>query len=104
MKEIKKLAELNDTFKENDYVLVDFWAGWCNPCKALVPVLERIKKDIPKLKIVKVNVEDNTALAQAFGVQSLPTLIIFKSGKDVDRVVGLVSEPKIKKMITEAMK
>ena len=84
-------------------MLVDFWAEWCAPCKMLVPILEKIKKDMQKLKIVKVNVEENTVLAQSFGVQALPTMVFFRAGEEIDRITGLVSETKIRKMIKEVM-
>jgi len=104
MKDIKSQAELSKAINTETITIVDFWAEWCNPCKALIPILEKIKEDYTKLKIVKVNVEDNTILAQSLGVKSLPTLIIFKSGKEVERITGLVADTKIRKMIDEVLK
>lgn len=70
-------------------VLVDFWASWCPPCKALAPTLEELAGDEPvRLRIVKVSVEEEHELPEKFGVRNIPTLILFKDGEEVVRVVG----------------
>lgn len=72
-------------------VVVDFWAPWCGPCRAMGPVLDAVSQEQQgKAKIVKVNVDDNQSLAAKYSVQAIPTLIIFKGGQPVDRVVGVV--------------
>ena len=70
-------------------VLVDFWAEWCGPCKMIAPVLEEIATDLDgKLTIGKLDVDENGSTARAFGVMSIPTLLLFKGGKPVERIVG----------------
>jgi thioredoxin 1 len=70
-------------------VVVDFWAEWCGPCKMIAPVLEEIAEEHPeKLRVVKLNVDDNPETARRYEVMSIPTLLVFKDGKDVKRLVG----------------
>ena len=92
MASITELTEA--TFSEeinsaSEAVVVDFWAEWCGPCKAVAPVLEEIAgENADKLRIAKVNVDEHPGLAQQFQVMSIPTLILFKDGQEVQRVVG----------------
>lgn len=76
-------------------VLLDFWATWCGPCRMLAPILEELSGQHPELKIVKVDVDENRDLALQYGIESIPTLLVFKGGQVADRSVGLVSPQEI---------
>jgi len=80
-------------------VLVDFYADWCGPCQRLSPVLEELAAENPDAKVVKVNVDDNPSLAETYGVDSIPSLKVFKNGKVVDEVVGLASKTELREML-----
>lgn len=80
-------------------VVVDFWADWCMPCKMVAPVLEQISQDYAgKLKVAKVDVDDNGAIAQQYNIVSIPTLLLFKDGEVVSQQVGAVPREKIEGM------
>lgn len=83
-------AACKRAIRDKPLVLVDFWADWCGPCRALKPVVARLAERHPGLTVVTVDVDANPELAAEFGVRSLPCLILFKSGKDVDRRLGRV--------------
>lgn len=86
MKEINN-NNFNDETKEG-IVLVDFWANWCGPCKMLTPVLEQLSGEMKEVKFFKVNVDENGELAQQFRIASIPTVMIFKDGEVVDKMMG----------------
>ena len=87
--------EFNTSILEADKpALVDFWAPWCFPCRMLAPTIEELAKDYEGRAIIaKINTDENGELAQSLGIQGIPTMILFKEGKEVDRVVGAVPKP-----------
>ena len=77
-------------------VLVDFWAEWCGPCKMIAPILDQIAQELDgKLVIGKLDIDENQDTAMAFGVMSIPTLLLFKGGEPVDRIVGYQPKPQL---------
>ncbi|MDE0839252.1 MAG: thioredoxin [Kiritimatiellae bacterium] len=82
-------------------VLVDFWAEWCGPCKAISPILDELATELDgKLKIAKVNVDDNQALAGQFGIRSIPTLLIMKDGAVQEQMVGAMSKADLEQKLS----
>lgn len=80
-------------------VLIDFWASWCGPCKMLMPVIEELADELTDVKVCKVNVDEQSALAARFNVMSIPTLVVMKDGKAVNTSVGVQSKAAILKML-----
>ena len=89
-----------EVLKSDRPVLVDFWAAWCAPCRMLAPTVEAIAdKYASTARVVKLNVDDNPSVSQRYGIKGIPTLILFKNGKEEERVVGATSEAAISRML-----
>ncbi|HEX8439131.1 thioredoxin [Archangium sp.] len=86
----------SEVLKSDQPVLVDFWATWCGPCRAIAPALEELATRYKgKMKVAKVNIDDNQNTPQQYGVRSIPTLLVFKGGKVVEQIVGAVPKAKL---------
>ncbi len=105
----KVLTFTNNNFKEEVLdagmpVLVDFWAPWCSPCRMIAPIVDELASDFDgKVKVGKVNVDDNREVAIEYGVMSIPTLIIFKDGKAVERVVGYKAKNELASLLEKLL-
>ena len=91
--------EFNSLISNNELVFVDFFASWCGPCKMLAPSIDKLADEHPEAKVVKVDVDQENALAMQFGVQSIPTLIVFKNGQPVNRQMGFIPYEALENML-----
>ena len=98
-------VENNDEFQKlitgDKPILVDFWAPWCGPCKMVGPVLEEIAGEMSTVAIAKVNVDDHPEIASNFGIKGIPTMILFKDGEAIDRLVGFSPKDTLTQWINE---
>lgn len=100
---VKEVGDANferDVLQSDKPVLVDFWAAWCAPCRMLAPTVDAIaEKYNGQANVVKLNVDDNPGISQRYGIKGIPTLILFKNGREEERVVGATSKEAISRMI-----
>ena len=88
-----------EVLKSEKPVLVDFWATWCGPCRMLAPVIEEISEEKQDIKVCKIDVDEEPELAAEYGIQSIPTLIVFKDGKAVNKSIGVIPKDDILEML-----
>ncbi len=94
----------SEVLKASQPVLIDFWATWCGPCRAIAPVVEQLAKEYTgKLKVGKIDIDQNPKVPTQYDVRSIPTLLVFKDGKVVGQIVGAVPRPKIEDLIKKAL-
>ncbi|KVP97073.1 hypothetical protein WJ97_13370 [Burkholderia ubonensis] len=99
MPEIKTPSDFQDQILSADVALLDFWAPWCGPCRMMMPNLEALQVNNPNLVIGKVNVDENKALAQTFGIRSIPTLILVRKGEVKGTLVGAQSLERLQQFV-----
>ncbi len=100
VREVSDSSFETDVLKSDRPVLVDFWAAWCAPCRMLAPTVEAVAdKYASTATVVKLNVDDNPSVSQRYGIKGIPTLILFKNGREEERVVGATSESAISRML-----
>ena len=94
----------NDVLKSDTPVLVDFWAEWCGPCRMVSPILEKLGETMSdEIKIVKLNVDENQEIAQNYEIRSIPSLLIFREGKEIARTVGAATEQTYEKFVKNSL-
>lgn len=109
-KELEKVIALNATqwsekvLNSDIPVLVDFWAEWCGPCRMVGPIVEQLAQSLEgKVKVSKLNVDQNQEIAMKYNIQSIPSLILFKNGNEVARIIGLSPKEKYEKFVNNAL-
>lgn len=91
----------DEVLNNENVVLVDFFATWCNPCKMMAPIVEEISNENPNVKVGKVNVDEEIGLAETYGIMSIPTLMIFKGGKNIKTFIGVTDKEEIVKALKQ---
>ena len=93
--EVKQSTFESEVLNSDKPVIVDFWANWCGPCRMLLPIMDEVAAEVTDIKICKINVDEEPDLASKFKVMTIPTLIVFKGGQEVNRNVGVISKEEV---------
>jgi len=104
VEEITEKEFENEVLKSEMPVVVDFYAQWCGPCKMMAPITELLAKEMASVKFVKVDVDENPELSAQYGIMSIPTIVLFKKGKEAERNTGALPKDMLKKWIEENRK
>ena len=88
-----------EILKAEQTVLVDFWAGWCGPCKMLGPIVDQVAQEHPEIKVCKIDIDEQTELAVQYKVMNIPTLLVFKNGEVANQSVGVISKSEILELL-----
>ncbi len=104
IKTVNKSTFQNDVLGADKPVLVDLWAEWCAPCRAMEPAIEAVAKEFEgRIEVAKLNVDENPEIAQSLGVMSIPTMLLFKNGQPVSRMVGLATKDRLAGAVNAAL-
>lgn len=104
VKEVSDTSFEKDVLQSEQPVLVDFWAPWCGPCRMIAPTVEAVAEQYQgSASVVKVNVDENPSISQRFGIKGIPTLILFRSGKEEERIVGATSKESLSRLIEKSL-
>ena len=96
---IKKDNFENEIMNSEKTVLLDFWAGWCGPCKMISPIIDEIAKEHPEIKVAKINVDEQPEIANSFDIMNIPSLFVLKNGEITNRSAGVKSKTQIEEML-----
>ena len=104
VKEVSDASFEKDVLQSKQPVLVDFWAAWCAPCRMIAPTVEAVAEQYREsASVLKLNVDENPSVSQRFGIKGIPTLILFKGGKEEERIVGATSKEALSRLIEKSL-